>query len=162
VDGDRQVLTALGIDTASTGVADDCMEIEFCAADPDRSLRLLTERYGPALRAVWLGQSRTAEVPKAFGSWIADGTQLTVFYGLDHNTEQPGRVEVLELAELVIVTVIVPRTMAGPVTAAGGYRPAHTTVELEGPLGNRPVLDAAVASTRPRWARNQDGQDRTR
>ena len=89
----RDELTALGIDIASTGVAHDCMEIEFCAADPDRSLRLLTERYGPALRAVWLAESRTAKVPKAFGSWIADGMQLTVFYGLNHNTERPGRVE---------------------------------------------------------------------
>ena len=157
VDGDRDELTALGIDVALTGVADDCMKIEFCAADPDRSLRLLTDRYGPALRAVWLAESRTAEVPKPFGSWIAEGTQLTVFYGLNHNTERPGRVELLELAEAVIVTVIVTRIMAGPVTAVGGYRPAHTTVELEVPLGTRPVLDAAGSPARPRWPSDEDG-----
>src|ERR1700729_177655 len=155
-------LTALGIDVVSTGLAHDCMEIEFCAADPDRSLRLLTERYGPALRAVWLAESRTAEVPKAFGSWFADGTQLTVFYGLSHATERPGRVELLELAEAVIVTVIVTRIMVGPVLAVGGYRRAHTTVEIEVPLGDRPVLDAAGSPARPRWPRDQDGQDQPR
>src|ERR1700727_3081752 len=31
VDGDRDELTALGIDVVSTGLAHDCMEIEFCA-----------------------------------------------------------------------------------------------------------------------------------
>jgi hypothetical protein len=158
VDGDLAELRALGIDVASAGVTYDCMEIEFCAADPDRSLRLLTERYGPALRAVWLAASRTAEVPKAFGSWTADGTQLTVFYGLNHNTERAERVELLELAEAVIVTVIVTRIIAGPVTAAGGYRRAYSTVELEAPLGKRPVLDAAGSPSRPRWASDEDGQ----
>jgi hypothetical protein len=162
VEDDRDELTALGIDIASMGVADDCMEIEFSAADPDHSLRLLHERYGPALRATWEENSRTAEVPQAFGSWKADGTQLTVFYGLNHNTEQFARVEYLELAELVIVTVIVTRTMLGPVTAAGGYRPAHTTIELKAPVGNRPVLDAAGAPARPRWPNNDDAADPSR
>lgn len=159
VNDDHDELSALGIDVASTGVAEDCVEIEFCAADPDRSLRLLTERYGPALGAVWLAESRTVEVPKAFGSWIADGTRLTVFYGLDHNTERPVRVELLELAQAVIVTVIVSRIMVGPVTAVGGYRRAHTTVELELPLANRPVLDAAGSPARPRWTSEHDRQD---
>jgi hypothetical protein len=162
VNGDRDELAALGIDIASTGVAHNCIRTEFCAADPDRSLQLLTERYGPALRAVWLAGSRTAEIPKAFGSWVADGTQLTMFYGLHHNSERPGRVEFLELTEAVIVTVIVTRVMVGPVTAVGGYRPAHATVELEVPLGKRPVLDAAGSPARRRWPSDQDGQDQPR
>lgn len=162
VNDEHDELTELGIDVASTGVADGFMQIEFCATDPDWSLRLLTARYGPALRAVWLAESRTAEVPKAFGSWIANGMQLTMFYGLDHNTERPGRVELLQLAEAVIVTVIVTRVMVGPVTAVGGYRRAHATVELEAPLGNRPVLDAAGSPARPRWRSDHDGQDQRR
>jgi hypothetical protein len=144
-------------------VADDCTEIEFCAADPDRSLRLLTERYGRALRGVWLAESRSVKVPKAFGGWIADGTQLTVFYGLNHcNTEGPGHVELLELAEAVIVIVIVSRIMVGPGIAAGGYRRGHTTVKPDVSLGNRPVLDAAGSPARPRWPSDQNRQDQPR
>ena len=54
------------------------------------------------------------------------------------------------------------RIIAGPVTAVGGYRPAHSTVELEVPLGKRPVLDAAGSPARPRWPSDQDGQDQPR
>lgn len=80
-------------------------------------------------------------------------------YGLNHNDELPGRVELVQLTEAVIVTVIVTRTMVGRVAAVSGYRRAHTTVELEVSLGTRPVLDAAGSPAWPRWLRDQDGQD---
>jgi hypothetical protein len=88
---------------------------------------------------------------KVFGSWIAANATLTVFYGLNVNTEQASRVLCAELRDLVIVTVIVSRVVVGPITAAGGSTPTHATIDLQEPLGDRAVLDAAAAPARPRW-----------
>lgn len=151
IDADWDELVKLGLDIASLGVRDGCVALEYCAADREATASMLTARYGPAVCPVWLGESRTVEVPKAFGAWIAENTSLTVFYGLDVNTEQAARVLLVELPYLVIVTVIVSRVVVGPITAAAGFRPTHSTMQLEEPLGDRVVLDAAAAPLRPRW-----------
>jgi hypothetical protein len=151
VETDWDELVKLGVDIASLGVGDGSVELEYCAADRETTASMLTARYGPALCPLWLGESRTVEVPKAFGTWIAENTTLTVFYGLDVNTEQTARVLCVELRYLVIVTVLVSRVVVGPITAAGGSTPTHSTMDLEEPLGDRVVLDAAAAPARPRW-----------
>ena len=113
---------------------------------------MLTARYGPGVCPVWLGESRTVEMPKAFGSWIAENTTLTVFYAFDAVIEQPARVVVLELRYRVIVTVLVSRVVAGPIPAVSAGRTTHSTIDLQAPLGDRVVLDAAAAPTRPSWS----------
>jgi hypothetical protein len=151
IEADWDELVERGVDIASLGVADDRLELQYCAVDREATASMLAARYGPAVRPVWLGQSRTVEVPKAFGSWHAENTTLTLFYGLNVNTEQAARVLFVELRYLVIVTVIVSRVVVGPITAAGGSHPTHSTIELAEPLGDRVVLDAAAAPPRPRW-----------
>jgi hypothetical protein len=151
LEADRDELVKLGLDVTSVAVGDGYLELEYCAADREATASLLTRRYGPAVCPVWLGPSRTVEVPKAFGSWIAENTTLTVFYGLDINTEQAARVLCVELRYLVIVTVTVSRVIVGPITAAAGSDLTHSMIELEEPLGDRLVLDAAAAPHRPRW-----------
>lgn len=111
------------MEIASLGVRDGCVELEYCAADREATASMLRARYGPAVCPVWLGESRTVEVPKAFGSWIAENTTRTVFSGLDVNIEQAARVLFVELRYLVVVTVIVSRVVVGPITAAAGSHP---------------------------------------
>ena len=74
-----------------TARQDDGLTISFFSPDRERGERALTERYGAMIITEWLGPASIAEEPCPFGSWIADGRKLTVFYALPHNGERPGR-----------------------------------------------------------------------
>jgi hypothetical protein len=147
---DMAELGELGIQLAIWGPSEDSVEVAYFAVDRERAGRLLIERYGAAIVPKWLGPSSVAEQPQPFGSFVSEGTQLTVFYPLSHNGVQPGNCVAQELPDRVIVslTVLVPH---GAQTLVGGFKPADATVQLAEPLGQRTVIDAAHDLPRPQW-----------
>jgi hypothetical protein len=54
------------------------------AADEAPATVLLGARYGDAVAVDWLGSQPHREVPHPFGSWMSEGRQIRVFFGLDH------------------------------------------------------------------------------
>jgi hypothetical protein len=68
----------------------------------------------------WLGPEPFAEEPQSFGSWVADGRELTVFYPLNINGDRPGQCRAHEQPDCMMVTVTV-RAPIGAVTAAAGF-----------------------------------------
>jgi hypothetical protein len=147
---DLDELEALGIDLSTCGAGTDCVELRYFAGDREPAEQVLSSRYGPALKAEWIGPSRMAQEPHPFGSWVGEGTTLTVFYALPHNGEQPGTCTAAESEEKIVVslTVLAPQ---GVSTLIGGYKPSHATVLLSSPVGDRTVIDAAHNLPRPRW-----------
>jgi len=143
---DTEELRELGIEwkTASGG------DIEFIARDRDAACELLRARYGRAINPIWIGPDRLAEQAQCFASWTSDGHELTVFYALPRNGEQPGHCVADEQPDRVVVrlTILVPR---GVSTMVGGFTPSHTTITLNEPVGNRDVIDAATRESRPLW-----------
>jgi hypothetical protein len=87
-----------------------------------------------------LGASRHVLAPHPFGSWLANGNLLHVFYGLPHNGEQPAAGVFTELGDSVIIALMI-RDWRGAKTLRGGFSPAHVTLELKAPLGDRIVID---------------------
>jgi hypothetical protein len=134
-----------------TARQDDGLTISFFSPDRERGERALTERYGPMIITEWLGPASIAEEPCPFGSWIADGRKLTVFYALPHNGERPGRCTASEHPDRVIVTltILVPQ---GARTQIGGFRRSDAVVQLAAQVGERVVIDAAENVRRPQWA----------
>ncbi len=123
-------LEELGVDVESVGAdAHNRVEIEYFAPDRITADRLLGSRYGPAVTPTWLAPARLGEEPHPFASWIAEGPNLTVFYALDHNGEQPCACTTEEKTDRVIVrlTILAPQ---GSTTLIGGYKPAHATLTL--------------------------------
>ncbi len=59
------------------------------------------------LTPLWLAAVSVAEEPQPFGSWIAEGNTLSVFYALGRNGEQPGRCTANEPEDSVIVTLTI-------------------------------------------------------
>jgi hypothetical protein len=160
IGAERDALAEAGIDVAAWGPAEDGVELSYFAADRQRAEAVLAQRFGPVVIAERLGPSRCAEVPQRFGGWRADGSQLTVFYGLPHNGERPGNCTVEEQSDRVIVslTILDPQ---GPKTLAGGSKPSHATVQLTAPLGGRLVIDASDGRPRPECTgRSSDTQRR--
>jgi hypothetical protein len=140
-----------GSSSSGWGVADQCVELAYFAADRETAQRVLRGRYPPQVRLNWIGPASMAEVAQPFGSWVVDGTRLTVFYPLAHNGERPGTCTVDEHPDRVVVslTILAPQ---GASTLIGGFTPSHATVDLNEPLGHRTVIDAAHDLARLEWA----------
>jgi hypothetical protein len=143
-------LREAGIELSHWGTAEEGVELNYFAADRETAHRFLGERYPPHVRLNWIGPARMAEEPQPFGSWVIDGTQLTVFYPLPANEERPGSCTVEEYPDRVVVSlsILAPQGMN---TTIGGFTPSHATVDLKEPLGRRTVIDAAHDLPRPQW-----------
>jgi hypothetical protein len=147
---ERGALEDLGIEVVGWGpTGDDAVVVEYFAADSAKAEEMLVSRFGGMVRPDWFGLSRITEEPQRFASWVAEGTELTVFYVRAHD-ESPGRCEAEEFDDRVVVslTVLVPN---GPTIAVGGGRRCHATVNLTRPVGDRLVVDAAENVARPEW-----------
>ena len=147
---DQAELAELGIEVSMWGPSEAGVEAHYFAADREHAQQVLGQRYGPEFTWTWSGPSSLAEEPQPFGSWITEGTRLTVFYPLPHNGERPGSCTAQELPDRVVVslTVLAPQ---GSRTEIGGFTPSHATVELAAPVGDRIVIDAAHHLARPEW-----------
>jgi hypothetical protein len=132
------------------GPSDDGVELSYFAADRASAERVLVDRFGSAVTATWVGPSSMAEEPQTFGSWISDGSELTVFYPLPHNGERPGSCIAEEFPDRVVVSLTIEAPQ-GFRTDVGGYTPSHATIELSAPIGERTVIDAAENLSRPGW-----------
>ncbi len=150
ITGDVEDLLAHGVELASWGSGDDGVRVEYFAVDRERARELLVERYGPVVKPEWLGPSSLGETRQAFGSWVQDGLELTVFYPLHHNGARPGSCTVEELEHRMIVTLTILEPM-GFQTLIGGFRPSSATVRLREPVGEREVIDGAHDLPRPEW-----------
>ncbi len=117
-------LEVLGIDPAMVNPAMDGVECEYFATNRAEADRVLASRYGPAVRPKLIGPSRLAEEPQPFGSWVSEGTDLTVFYPLPHNREQPGTCTAAEFEGKIVVTLTI-LSPQGYKTLIGGYKPSQ-------------------------------------
>jgi len=146
VSNDSDELRELGIDWLSVSGGG----VEFFARDREAACALLRSRYGPAINPIWIAPDRLGEEPQYFASWSCEERQLTVFYPLPHNGEQPGKCTADEHRDRVVVhlTILAPQ---GGSTLIGGFKASHATVTLAEPIGKRSIIDAATGETRPRW-----------
>lgn len=128
----------------------DAYKVNYFAADPARAERTLRERFGAFAAFEYLGASRYAIRPQPFGSWLASGNDLHVFYGLGRNGEQPASCSALEFDDSVVVAVLI-RDLVGVKTLIGGFTRSHCTITLSRPLGDRAVIDNADNVARPHW-----------
>jgi hypothetical protein len=145
-------LAEAGIHLTSTGRIRDRLAISYYTADPAGAERILHARYGDFATFACQGASRWGLRPQAFGSWLAEGSRLHVFYGLGRNGERPGTCTAGDSDDGVIVQLSILDWL-GAKTLIGGFTPAHATVELAAPLGDRPVIDNADNRARPHWTR---------
>jgi hypothetical protein len=147
---DVSALDQLGVDVDCIAGDDDAVVLEYFASDADGSARHLRERYGLAVRPVWLGPARMVEKPQLFGSWVIAGTRLTVLYPLMRNRCLAGHCSVEEHPDRVIVflTALVSQ---GSAPLSDSFEPSSATVQLSAPLGDRRVIDAANGEPRPKW-----------
>jgi hypothetical protein len=151
VTGELGELRELGVDVQWVCVGPGrCLEVEYFAVDREGSVRLLRDRFGPALKPLWVAPERLGEEAQPFASWVIDGHALTVFYGLGQNGERPGGCTAEEHPDRVIVRLTI-RAPQGIATLIGGFMRSHATVKLSEPLGDRVVIDAASGDARPRW-----------
>jgi hypothetical protein len=151
VTGEHGELCELGVDVQWVCIGPGSrLEVEYFAVDREGSRRLLRDRFGPALKPLWIAPQRLGEEAQPFASWVIDGNTLTVFYGLRQNGEQPGRCTAEEHPDRVAVHLTI-RAPQGIATLIGGFKRSHATVKLSEPLGDRGVIDAATGDARPRW-----------
>jgi hypothetical protein len=150
VRAEAAALAEEGIYLSSTGPRRDRLELAYWAADPAGAERILHERYGDFATFAYLGAARRGLRPQPFGSWLAEASRLHVFYGLGRNGERPGTCTAAESDDGVIVQLSILDWL-GAKTLIGGFTPAHATVELPAPLGDRPVIDNADNRARPHW-----------
>jgi hypothetical protein len=143
-------LVTVGIKPLMWGPGDDGVDLSYFAADRESAERVLVDRFGSAVTAMWIGPSSMAEEPQTFGSWISEANQLTVFYPLAHNGERPGRCTAEVFPDHVVVSLTIEAPQ-GFRTDIGGYTPSHATVELNAAVGRRAVIDAAQDLPRPEW-----------
>jgi hypothetical protein len=143
-------LVTVGIKPLMWGPGDDGVDLSYFAADRESAERVLVDRFGSAVTAMWIGPSSMAEELQTFGSWISEANQLTVFYPLAHNGERPGRCTAEECPDRVVVSLTIEAPQ-GFRTDIGGYTPSHATVELNAAVGRRAVIDAAQDLPRPEW-----------
>jgi hypothetical protein len=141
---DIAALREAGIELSHWGTAEEGVELNYFAADRETAHRFLGERYPPHVRLNWIGPARMAEEPQPFGSWVIDGTQLTVFYPLPANEERPGSCTVEEYPDRVVVSlsILAPQGMN---TTIGGFTPSHATVDLKEPLARPQNTSPALA-----------------
>ena len=128
----------------------DGLAVDYFAADQKRAEQLLGDRYGAFVSVRYQGASRYALSPRPFGSWLAQGDMLYVFYALPLNGERPGDCTVAELEDSVIVGLTI-LDRRGAKTLVGGFTPSQATVTLRSPLGTRAVIDGSENRARPHW-----------
>jgi hypothetical protein len=124
--------------------------IRYFAMDEERAQTVLRQRCDEQTMLLYLGASRRVLRPHPFGSWLADGQSLHVFYGLPRNGEEAGGHVVAEREDCVIVSLAIVDWL-GAQTLIGGFTPSFVTVMLEAELGARPVIDNFDNRTRPHW-----------
>jgi hypothetical protein len=148
VQADWQELASEGIHLVSSWPHRDQIALEYYAADQARAEHILTARYGDFATFEYHSAARRGLPPQPFGSWLAEGTSLHVFYGLGRNGERPGTCAASETDDGVIVQPSVLDWL-GAKTLVGGFTPAHATVELAAALSDRSVIDNADNRARP-------------
>lgn len=158
---DRDELARLGIELNSCGPNRDSFEVCYYARDPALSASLLRSRYGSSVNLFWLGESSTCRRSCPFGSWTANGLELTVFYAL-HRREQPVGCSVEEHEDRVVVNVEIIGTTGTrkpfPKELLFSYERHHAVAALTQEVGDRRVIDAATGHERPRWVENDQGR----
>lgn len=150
VSADADELAAEGIYLTSSWSERDGLAIEYFAVDFERADRMMHERYGAFAEIGYRGASRYAIREHPFGSWLAEDRDLHVFYGLPHNGEAPAGCTAVERVDSVIVSLTI-LDWRGAKTLIGGFTPAHATVPLESPLGDRAVIDNSQNRSRQHW-----------
>lgn len=150
VRSDAEELAEQGVSLSHTGPGRNGLEIGYFATDFEGAEQLLRDRYGSFSTITYHGATRYRIREHPFGSWLAEGTQLHLFYGLPHNGEAPAGCTAVEREDTVIVSLTI-RDWWGAKTLIGGFTPSHMTVELEGPLGRRAVIDNSENRARPHW-----------
>lgn len=150
VNAEMDALARDGIYLVSTAPLAGGIAIEYVATGAERAERILRERFGAFATLTYRRASLRGLRPQPFGSWLAEGSRLHVFYGLGRNGERPGPCAAAETDDGVIVQLSILDWL-GAKTLIGGFIPAHATVELAAPLGDRPVIDNADNRARPHW-----------
>ena len=145
-------LAAEGIILTRSGSTVDGFVIDYLAADRVRAQRVMQERFGDFATVRYRGASHHTFTAFPFGSWLAEGNQLHVFYGLPRNGERPSGCQAFE-AEVAVVVALFILDWRGAKTLVGGFTPAHASVKLQEPLGDRDVIDDAQNLARPHWTR---------
>ena len=110
----------------------------------------MRQRLGNDVPLTYLGASPWYLRPQPFGSWLADGHTLHLFYGLPHNGEQPGGCVMIEREDCVLVSLTIVDWL-GAKTRRGGFTRSHATVALQTELGQRAVVDCSENRARPHW-----------
>jgi hypothetical protein len=124
--------------------------LRYFAKAPDVAEALLRERFGESVKLSYQGASLRALRPHPFGSWLAEGSTMHVFYALPHNGERFAGCVATEEPDVVIVSLVIVDWL-GPKTLIGGFTPSEATVELEAEVGERTVVDAFDNHPRPHW-----------
>jgi hypothetical protein len=148
LDRDHDELEALGIrmDAFGPDVVENVVVVDALVDHPDRARRLLAERYGDAVRASLATPDQLVE---AVAWQLYDEPEpghVTVRYAANAAYVLE-RVDVDETADAIRITVH-ERAPGVVSTLAGTTRTA--TVELSGPVGDRPVIDGATGRRRDR------------
>ena len=124
--------------------------IEYFAFDQGHAEQLLRERCTEGTELRYLGASMRVLCPHPFGSWLADGRLLHVFYALPRNGAQFAGCAFAQRADCVIVALSIVDWL-GWKTLIGGFTPSHATVTLDAELDARPVIDNFDNHSRPHW-----------
>lgn len=117
-------------------------DIRYYSLEQQKAKLALRETFGSAANLTYLGASLRALRPRPFGSWLAEGHSLHVFYALPRNGEKPGGSVAVEREDCVFVSLPIVDWL-GAKTLIGGFTPAHTTVTLKIALGDRAVIDSS-------------------
>jgi hypothetical protein len=128
----------------------DSAAIEYFSLDQERAEELLRERCSEGCELRSLGASMRILRPHPFGSWLADGRSLHVFYGLPRNGEEFAGCTVAERDDCVVVALSIVDWL-GPKRLLGGFTPSHATLTLDADLAARPVIDNLDNRVRPHW-----------
>jgi hypothetical protein len=125
-------------------------ELRYYSLDQEKAERLLRRRFGADSELRYLGAALRALRGHPFGSWLSDGRDLHIFYGLPHNGERFAGCVVAEDDDYVIVSLMIVDFL-GNKTLIGGFTPSHTTLRLNASLGDRRVIDNFNNHARPHW-----------
>src|SRR5581483_7560869 len=150
VSAESKQLAADGIFLTGFGTGLDGFVIQYVAANFARADRVLHDMFGDFATIHYRGASNHTFRDFPFGSWLAEGDRLHVFYGLPHNGERPAGCQAFETESAVIVSLTILDWRAAK-TLVGGFFPSHATVWLREPLGDRSVIDNAENRARPHW-----------
>ena len=130
-------------------------ELLYVSADQKRAEQLLRDRFGADVTLDYLGASLRTLRAHPFGSWLAEGCALHLFYALGHNGEEPGGCVIVERDDCILVSLSIVDWL-GPRTLVRGFTPSHATVTLQGDPCDRPVVDCFDNRVRPHWTTVED------